>query len=572
MGGTIRQIPLDLLDASPFNPRKTFDEAELAGLAQSIREIGISQPLIVRPLEIEGLVEPRFEIVAGHRRSEAATLAGLEEVPCIVRELNDAAARELALIDNLQRVDVPAMEEAEAFGALLESMAGIPAVALRVGKDLAYVAKRLKLRGLGVWQRDALNAKLIMVDHALLLARLGIAEQDAALKWCLDRNAGVKTPVDKVVKDRIDGKAGKQSWRFAWEPESVQRLKGHIEEHSGRKLARAPWALDDAQLLPDAGACAACPSNTNANVALFADLDIEEATCADGGCFELKRAAFVQIALKSAALWPGKPGEKLPLRVSWKETSTEPRFENGVPCDGPKGLNNFTKVPKRTQILKAGQWVEAKKNSCAHVEAAVTVDWSDANDHGYMGSGKKLRKPGEVLAVCAAPKCKAHPKAYEKAARPAAGGERYDPKAEAEKEAKREAAAIEESKLRMAVVSHLIDGIKEIPAEGLRHFIWDAASRDGRELAAAAAILRGCEKALKTAKVASIEFAKAATLAMVEELVCRDWQGPDASRGEFLASVKRLGWTGPDPWKKAAAKPAAKKAAPKKAAKKAGRK
>jgi hypothetical protein len=59
---------------------------------------------------------------------------------------------------------------------------------------------------------------------------------------------------------------------------------------------------------------------------------------------------------------------------------------------------------------------------------------------------------------------------------------------------------------------------------------------------------------------------------MVEELVCRDWQGPDASRGEFLASVKRLGWTGPDPWKKAAAKPAAKKAAPKKAAKKAGRK
>ena len=107
------------------------------------------------------MIEARYEIICGHRRAEAAKLAGLLEVPVIVREMTDAEAAEIALVDNLQREDVGALEEAEAFGALLELHGTVEAVAARVGKDVPHVAKRLKLMSLGAWQRDSLRAKLI---------------------------------------------------------------------------------------------------------------------------------------------------------------------------------------------------------------------------------------------------------------------------------------------------------------------------------------------------------------------------------------------------------------------------
>jgi ParB/RepB/Spo0J family partition protein len=577
---TVRLIPLDLLDASPFNPRKTFDEKALNELAASIRanlaagRAGITNPLIVRTHDIEGLVEERYEIVAGHRRSEAATIAGLEEVPCIVRVLDDAAARDLALTDNMQRADVPAMEEAEGLGELLSRHGSIEAVAAIVSKEASYVAKRLKLLSLTPWSRDALRAKLITIDHALLLARLGVDEQDRSLKWCLDPQAGVKLTVDKVIAERIERRkkeAGEDShWRLAWEPQSVLRLKEHIEQSTGRKLARAPWSLDDAKLLPQAGACSGCPSNTKANTSLFGDLDIDEATCADGGCFEVKRSAFVEIALKAGKTqWGGV--DKFPLRVSWKETSVEPRFEIGEPCDGPVGLNNFTRVVKRTHVLKAGQWVEAKKGSCKHVESAVTVDWSDDANRGYMGNSKKLRRPGEALLICAAPKCKAHKKAYEEAK--SNNGSDHDPAAEKAKEEKRAAAKVEENKRRMSLASTALDGITTIPAEALRALVAQATPRNGDGAKTAQALLPGLDKIVKTGAINGAEFAKALAIASLDDL--STWYVPEQGRAAFIASIRRLGYKGATPWDKPkepkAAKKAAAKAAPKKAAKKAAK-
>src|ERR1035437_9221760 len=307
----VQQIPLDLLDANPLNPRRTMHEASLSELAYSIRQTGINEPLLVRPAPVhdgESVVEARYEIVCGHRRFRAAEMLEMETVPCIVREMTDNEAAEIALVDNLQREDVGALEEAEAFGALLGLHGTVEAVAARVGKDVAYVAKRLKLRTLGTWQRDALHGKLISVDHALLLARLD------------------------------------------------------IEETSGRKLSRAPWDLDDAQLVADAGACSVCPSNTKANTSLFGDLAIEEATCADGQCFEQKREAFVQIKLKETGATA--------LRLSWKATSTAPRFDivNVKPIKGT-AVNSIERTPKLAQVFKAGQWIAAKKDSCLNVLA-----------------------------------------------------------------------------------------------------------------------------------------------------------------------------------------------------------
>jgi ParB/RepB/Spo0J family partition protein len=111
----VQLIPLEQLEASLKNPRRTMNEADLKELAASIREHGLQVPLLVRPIRFDcGNSERQagfdYEIVCGHRRSEAATIAGLSAVPCMVRELSDEQAAEIALIDNLQRVDVPPLE------------------------------------------------------------------------------------------------------------------------------------------------------------------------------------------------------------------------------------------------------------------------------------------------------------------------------------------------------------------------------------------------------------------------------------------------------------------------------
>lgn len=465
----VELIPLRELRRAPWNARKSFDPASIAELRASIQQHGVQVPLIVRPLSSlsDILQNPEqaaasgrgFEIVAGHRRFEAALNGGTKggEVPCIVRALDDRMAREIALIDNLQREDVPAMEEAAAFEELLKTLGSIAAVAAKVGKEQAYIAKRLKLCTLTDCGRLALSEGLITVDHALLLARLGADEQDAALKWCLDRNAGSKTPVDKVIADRVarrkeqedDAEEGAR-WRNTWEPATVQSLKDHIASETGIELSRAPWELDFPALVPDAPACNECPQNTKANAPLFADLAIGEATCTDGGCFKEKTQAFVRLQARigeqDAAGGTAKQGSAAPLRVSWKSTATAPRMEK----DGSG--------PSLTQVFKDGQWVEAKQKSCEHVRAAVTVDWDDANNRGYMGKDKKLRKPGEIIQVCVQPKCKAHKKAFEKSSSNGNGG-RVDSAAEKKRGDEREHVAKVEREIREIVFDQVLANI-----------------------------------------------------------------------------------------------------------------
>jgi hypothetical protein len=489
--------------------------------------------------------------------------------------MGDAEAAEIAVIDNLQRVDVPALEEAEAFNALLFTLGTAEAIAARVGKPVAHVAKRLKLCSLGAHQRAALAARLITVDHALLLARLGIEEQDANLKWALDRNAGSKTSVEKVVAERIERRAkeGKrETWH--WEPESPQRLKEHIEQHSGRKLSRAPWDLEDAELLPAAGPCSTCPQNTKANAALFADLAIEAATCSDGACFETKRAAFVKIRIKD--IGAGNPEEI--LRLSWKQTTTEPRMTIGEPCKGPVGLNNFTNVPKLTQLFKHGQWIEAKKDSCKNILAGVTVDWSDANDRGYMGSGEKLRKPGQILSVCVAPKCKAHKKSWEKAKEPAANGLRNENSEAARAERERKAEHVKaENAVRAELVTAAISKVDKLTGSVLRRLVLMAVPDKWSRVGGADEMFPGLDKGLTTLKTESVEFARAAACVLfIEEqsdVWVSEWEPVDKGRKEFIALLKDLGYDASKAWsklvapkagksaEKSAKKPAAKKAA-----------
>jgi len=162
-----RQVPIELIRPGAFQPRRRFAEAELDALAQSIREKGILQPLLVRPLAGE---EAALELVAGERRWRAAQRVGVHEVPVIVRPLADSEALEIALVENVQREDLAPLEEAEAYSRLMEEFGRTQAsLAEAVGKSRSHVANTLRLLSLPAPVRRRLDEGELSAGHARAL-------------------------------------------------------------------------------------------------------------------------------------------------------------------------------------------------------------------------------------------------------------------------------------------------------------------------------------------------------------------------------------------------------------------
>ena len=139
----VRMAPIEALKPNPDQPRKTFGQAELAELAESIRDKGVLQPILVRPHPKEDGV---FQIIAGERRWRAAQLARLTQAPILVREMDDVAVFEVAIIENVQRADLNPLEEADAYRLLMERFGRTQdAVAGVVGKSRSHVANTLRL-------------------------------------------------------------------------------------------------------------------------------------------------------------------------------------------------------------------------------------------------------------------------------------------------------------------------------------------------------------------------------------------------------------------------------------------
>jgi ParB family chromosome partitioning protein len=169
--GAPRSVPIETIRPSPFQPRRHFAEAELDGLAQSIREKGIVQPLLVRPAEnaVNG-AGADFELIAGERRWRAAQRAGLHEVPVVIRPLADSEALEIALVENLQREDLSPLEEAEAYSRLMQEFRrSQAALAEAVGKSRSHVANTLRLLSLPAPVRRQLEDGALSAGHARAL-------------------------------------------------------------------------------------------------------------------------------------------------------------------------------------------------------------------------------------------------------------------------------------------------------------------------------------------------------------------------------------------------------------------
>ena len=250
-------LPISQVETCSSQPRKLFDEAALAELADSIREHGIIQPLTVRKLS-----SGYYQIIAGERRWRAARLAGLAEVPAIVIEADDRKAAELAMIENLQREDLNPMEEAAGFQSLIENYHMTQEeAAQRVGKSRSAVANALRLLGLTPTVRRLVEDGQLSAGHARALLPLSSAAQESAASAVVSgglsvrqtealakRLAAKKKEAPATVSAGVDYTAEAQK-------DLSSRLGRGVKIVTGRKKGRIEleyYGLDDLNDLLDA--------------------------------------------------------------------------------------------------------------------------------------------------------------------------------------------------------------------------------------------------------------------------------------------------------------------------------
>lgn len=263
------------------NPRTVFDEKYLAELAASIKAHGVVQPLLVRPLPGHRVGDtPRnvtHEIVCGECRDRGCEIAGLDEMPVMIRDLSDGEVLRIQLVENLKRKDLSELEEAVGYQTLMEK-AGITAdaVAVEIGRSRAYVYGRIKLLDLCPEGRASLRAGTIDASRAQLLAR--IPDHKLQLK-----------ALEEVTRKDYNGDL---QWGY-------REAAAHVQRNYMLRLDTARFKITDVTLVPDAGSCKTCPKRTGANPDIFADVDSAD-VCTDPACFHSKEEAFNILQLAAA--------------------------------------------------------------------------------------------------------------------------------------------------------------------------------------------------------------------------------------------------------------------------------
>ena len=183
-----RKVPIEFLKPNPRNPRRDFAEAELRELADSIKQHGVIQPIVVRP--VRG-VQDRYEIIAGERRWRASQLAGLHEVPVAPVDVSDSDALEIAIIENVQREDLNALEEAQGYHALAnEFRRSQDEIAKTVGKSRSHVANTMRLTKLPAEVQAYIVTGQLSAGHARTL--VGVPDPLAAAKRIVEEGLNVR--------------------------------------------------------------------------------------------------------------------------------------------------------------------------------------------------------------------------------------------------------------------------------------------------------------------------------------------------------------------------------------------
>lgn len=255
----IKNIQVTEITPSPLNPRKTFEDAPLQSLAANIKAQGLLQPITIRPKD------GHYEIVCGERRYRAVKMLGIETIPALVRDLNDADAYDAMITENLNREDVSPVEEAFAFARLKERGDDVKDIAARFGRSVRFVQDRMRLNDLVAPLMLKLRDGVLPIGGAMQLAKLDKESQEAFAEDIADET----------------------------EPIGAYRIDGYINKRF-RYLARKPWAEDFEG--PCGVACAKCSANTINAGCLFYEMRTTEDTarCTQEKRFTAKNEAWWQ--------------------------------------------------------------------------------------------------------------------------------------------------------------------------------------------------------------------------------------------------------------------------------------
>jgi len=284
----VQQLLLGTVKESPFNPRTNYPEDAMAEMAESAKAVGITQPVLVRPLG-----DGSYELVFGHRRYRAAKMAALSFLPAIVRELTDAQSAQLQAVENSQRKDLDPIDEGLGYSAYIAAHnISKDELCLQIGKSRTHVYNRLKLATLRPDGQKALRAGRIRAEVATLIARVpGEKHQAHALKLVLDNTTQDEDAPEEALM-------------------TVRKARDMLREKFTLGLKDAIWAHDDAGLVASAGACTVCPKRSGVDPVLYTDLfgkphtwsstPSGENVCTDPACFDTKKTA--QLKRDQAAL------------------------------------------------------------------------------------------------------------------------------------------------------------------------------------------------------------------------------------------------------------------------------
>ncbi len=232
----VTTVPLRLIDPNPYQPRREFEQETLLELAESIRLHGILQPVIVRP---KG---KRYQLLAGERRCRAAQLAGLEDIPALVKELSDREMMELSIVENLQREDLNPLDEARGYEQLMKQL-GLTQeeVAQRVGRSRPHVANTLRLLQLPQALQELVSRETISAGHGrALLAVADPALQLSLAEMVIEQGLNVRQ-TEELVKRHLAGQAASVSRETKKKrPAEIEDLERRLASTLGTQVRLLP--------------------------------------------------------------------------------------------------------------------------------------------------------------------------------------------------------------------------------------------------------------------------------------------------------------------------------------------
>ncbi|MCH8158933.1 MAG: ParB/RepB/Spo0J family partition protein [Proteobacteria bacterium] len=235
-GDVLRQIPLDLLQRGEYQPRIDMRQDTLEDLANSIEAQGIVQPIVARRIDSKGRTQ-RYEIIAGERRWRAAQMAGLSDIPAIIRDVSDKSAIAMAIIENIQRENLNPLEEARALERLIREFDLTHEEAAKaVGRSRASVSNLLRLQDLSAKVKPLLENRQLEMGHArALLSITDATQQFDAARQVVRKGLSVRE-TERLVKRMLEGKPKSSAKKTASVNRDIRRLEIEVSEKLGAKV------------------------------------------------------------------------------------------------------------------------------------------------------------------------------------------------------------------------------------------------------------------------------------------------------------------------------------------------